>query len=132
MQARDVGLLVLRVGLGAMFIGHGLPKLLGGPDGWTRLGRTMEIFGIDQAHLFFGFMAAFSESVGGLCLVLGLAVRPAAGLLLCTMIVAAAKHITAGDGFGGSSHAVEDGIVFLALLFMGGGRYTLDRSRLSR
>ncbi len=31
---RDVGLLILRVGIGIMFMGHGLPKLIAGPEKW--------------------------------------------------------------------------------------------------
>lgn len=29
---RDVGLLILRVGIGLMFMIHGFPKLFGGPE----------------------------------------------------------------------------------------------------
>ena len=29
---RDIGLLFLRIGIGVMFIMHGLPKLIGGPE----------------------------------------------------------------------------------------------------
>ena len=31
---RDIGLLFLRIGIGVMFIMHGLPKLIGGPEKW--------------------------------------------------------------------------------------------------
>ena len=31
---RDLGLLVMRVGLGLSFMAHGWPKLVGGPETW--------------------------------------------------------------------------------------------------
>lgn len=42
------------------------------------------------------------------------------------MAVAAAMHLGKGDGLGVASHAIEDGIAFLALVLAGGGRYSLD------
>jgi putative oxidoreductase len=70
-------------------------------------------------------MAAFAELGGGLLLALGVAFRPACALLLCTMIVASARHLSQGDGFGKSSHAIEAGILFLSLLLIGPGAYRL-------
>lgn len=124
---RDLGLLLLRVGIGAMFVAHGLPKLVGGPARWEGLGRAMRAFGIDFAHGFFGFMAAIAETGGGLCLALGLAFRPALGMLLATMVVATASHLHRGDGFGKAMHAIEAGILFGSLLLIGPGRYVLRR-----
>ena len=48
-KQRDLGLLVLRAGIGAMFVGHGLPKLLGGPQRWTTVGEAMAYLGLDFA-----------------------------------------------------------------------------------
>jgi len=130
---RDIGLLVLRVGMGIMFIGHGAPKLFGRGDmgaieTWAQVGAAMGTFGIDVAPAFWGFLAAFAEFGGGLLLIAGLLFRPACFLLLATMMVAASKHLAGGDAFfGGASHAVEAGVLFLALLFIGPGRFALDR-----
>jgi putative oxidoreductase len=123
----DHGLLVLRVGLGAMFVGHGWPKLAGGQATWTKLGGAMAQLGLDFAPTMWGFAAACSEFFGGILLALGLAFRPAATALLATMVVAATMHLRKGDGFGGSSHAIELGIVFAALLLTGPGKYALVR-----
>jgi putative oxidoreductase len=122
----DIGLLVLRVGLGAMMVFHGVPKLLGGPAKWEKLGSAMAYVGIDLWPTVWGFAAAVSEAVGGVLLAIGLLTRLNATLLLVTMVVAAAMHLGKGDGIGGASHAIEDGIAFLALLLAGGGRYTVD------
>jgi len=38
---RDIGLLILRVGIGIMFMCHGFPKLTTGPEVWTKLGGAL-------------------------------------------------------------------------------------------
>lgn len=127
---RDAGLLILRVGIGLAFaLGHGGPKLFGGPERWRGVGGAAANVGLDFAPVFWGFMAAFAEFGGGILLILGLLFRPAAFLLLCTMIVAAVSHAT-GAIPGSPLHAVEAGVVFLALIFIGPGTYSLD-ARLS-
>lgn len=123
---QDVGLLVLRVGLGLSMIAHGWSKLLGGPDKWERLGGAMSSVGITFAPTFWGACAALAEVVGGAMLVLGLGTRPAAAALAFTMFVAMRMHMVAGDGFIGWSHAMEAGIAFVAILLMGPGRHALD------
>lgn len=123
---RDWGLLLLRVGIGVMFMGHGWPKLAGGADKWAKLGTAMAHLGIDFAPTLWGFMAAVSEFFGGLLLALGLVFRPAATLLLVTMLVATTTHLSKGDGVMGASHAIEAAIMFLALLLIGPGKYALD------
>ena len=129
---RDLGLLLIRVGVGLSFMLHGWPKLVGGPQRWERTGRAMAELGVDFAPQFWGFMAGFAEFGGGLALALGLATRPALLMLAFTMIVAATKHIGAGDGFGGWSHAVEAGITFVGLLLVGPGRFSLDHRLFDR
>ena len=47
----DLGLLLLRIGIGAMFVAHGFPKLIGGPAKWTALGTATSHLGIDFAPL---------------------------------------------------------------------------------
>lgn len=123
---RDLGLLVLRVGLGAMFIYHGLPKLLAGPALWAQLGTATGTLGIHFLPMFWGFMAAAAEGIGGLLLLLGLLSRPACLLMFINMVVAASFHLGKGDGLGIASHAIEAGIVFLSLVLIGPGRYSLD------
>lgn len=129
---RDHGLLFMRAGLGVMFMLHGWPKLVGGPERWERTGRAMSELGVDFAPQFWGFMAGFAEFGGGLALALGLATRPALLMLAFTMLVAALKHYNAGDGFGGWSHPVEAGITFVGLLLVGPGRFSLDHRLFDR
>ncbi|GGI28930.1 DoxX family protein [Pedobacter mendelii] len=124
---RNTGLLLLRVGLGIMFIIHGFPKLAGGPDGWTGLGGSMKVVGVDFLPTFWGFMAAVTETFGGFLLIVGLFFRPACILLIFTMIIAALVHFSKGDGLQGASHAIELAIVFLGLIFIGPGKYSVDK-----
>ncbi len=123
---RDIGLLILRVGISVMFIMHGLPKLTGGPEKWEMLGGTMKSLGVDFAPMAWGFMGAFSECIGGLLLAIGLFTRPACFALLATMIVAMSMHISKGDPFVAYSHAMEAGILFISLILIGPGKYSLD------
>jgi putative oxidoreductase len=124
---KNTGLLLLRIGIGIMFILHGWPKMFGGPERWAKLGANMQLLGIDFAPEFWGFMAAFAETVGGALLVLGLFFRPVTVLLVFTMLIATLRHVSAGDGFAGYSHALEAAILFFALYFIGPGKYSLDK-----
>ncbi len=126
---RDAGLLLLRIGLGASFIAHGMPKLMGGPEKWKALGGAMASLGVTFAHTLWGLSAALSETVGGLLLMLGLFFRPAAILLAFTMAVALQMHVSKGDPFQVYSHALEAGIVFLSLILIGPGKYALKWPR---
>ena len=72
-------------------------------------------------------MAAFSEFGGGILFILGFMFRPAAILLTITMAVATTMHITKGDPFAVYSHAAELGFVFLGLVFVGPGKFSIDR-----
>ncbi|HAA14855.1 MAG TPA: DoxX family protein [Cytophagales bacterium] len=126
-QRADLGLLIIRVAIGASMMVHGLPKLQGGPERWEGIGSNMENLGIAFGYTFWGFMAGFAEFIGGLLVIIGLATRPAVLLLIFTMAVATLRHVVAGDGFRGWSHAAELGIVFLGLYFTGPGKYSLDK-----
>ncbi|WP_293302473.1 DoxX family protein [Pedobacter sp. UBA4863] len=123
---RNTGLLILRVGLGAMMMVHGFPKIMGGPDKWALLGGSMKVIGIDFIPAFWGFMAAISEGLGGFLLLLGLFFRPVNILLAFTMVIAALVHFGKGEGIMGASHAIEIGIVFFSLIFIGPGKYSVD------
>lgn len=125
-RARDPGLLLLRVGIGAMFMVHGWPKLAGGAATWKKLGGAMAQLGLDFMPTMWGFMAACSEFFGGLLLAAGLLFRPAAAALLSTMIVASIMHLKNGDSFTSASHAIEAGILFASLILIGPGRYAIQ------
>lgn len=122
----QLGWLILRVGLGISIFLHGFPKITAGPELWTAIGGSIGVFGINFAPTFWGFLAAFSESVGGLLFALGLFFRPAAIMLTGTMAVALATHLASGDDFMRFGHALDLLIVFAASILIGAGKYSFD------
>ena len=80
---KSFGLFLIRIGLGAIFIYHGWPKVIGGVDQWHWLGLQMSHVGITFMPAFWGLLAALIEFLGGICLVLGLGTRFWAFLLAC-------------------------------------------------
>ena len=125
---RDAGLLFLRLGLGSAFIIHGLPKLTGGPKLWAGIGKSMSHLGIDFLPIFWGFMAATTEGIGGILLILGFCHRPVCLLLAFTMVVAT---LTKASGkrtdFGAYSHPLEMAVVFVSLAVIGPGKLSIDK-----
>lgn len=124
---KDFGLLIIRVGLGAMFIYHGYPKLMGGKEAWTELGSSTRYIGITFLPMMWGLLAALAETVGGLLVILGLAFRPVSAVLVINLIVAAAFHFGKGGDLGDAAHAIEDAVVFAGLFFIGPGKYSVDK-----
>jgi putative oxidoreductase len=123
----DIGLLIIRLGLGIMFIMHGYPKLTGGPEKWEKLGGAMGNVGVNFLPVFWGFLAAITEAVGGLLFALGLFFRPTAFALAFTMLIATLVHLSGGDGVMGASHSIEVGIVFFGFILVGPGKYSIDK-----
>lgn len=125
-KAHHGGLLMMRVGLGAMMMAHGWPKIAGGSGTWKGVGKAVKWLGIDGGYEYWGLAAASAEFFGGALLIIGFGTRAAALAIAGTMVVAAAMHLGKGDGFSGASHAIEVGIAHMGLLLLGGGKYSLD------
>lgn len=124
---KDAGILILRVGIGFAFIfTHGWGKIFGGPELWTKLGGSMANLGITFAPTFWGFMAAFAEFGGGILLVLGLFTRPTAAFMAFTMLVAFVQHTSKLDPWARAIYPMELFSVFMALVFIGAGKFSLD------
>lgn len=125
-EYRDHGLLLVRVGFGLFLaLEHGWGKVVGGPETWAWLGGHMEMFGLGFAPAFWGFLSMGAEFVGALLVTLGLATRPAALLVVLNMSVVSLAHIT-GRVDGGPEKAMLFGILFLSLIFIGPGKYSVD------
>ncbi|MEO8666173.1 MAG: DoxX family protein [Ignavibacteria bacterium] len=124
---KDLGILVLRLGIGIPFIlVYGLFKVESGPDMWTQIGSAMGNLGITFFPTFWGVMAAMSEFIGGILLVLGLFVRPAALFMSITMSVAAIQHFSIQDQWYNVVTPLEMLSVFIAIIFLSAGKYSLD------
>jgi putative oxidoreductase len=124
---KNFGLLIMRVGLGIMFIYHGYPKLGGGPTEWRELGSATRYVGIHFWPVVWGLLCAAIETFGGFLLIIGLAFRPVCFALIINLIVAAAMCFGKGEGLAGASHAIEDAVVFAGLLIVGPGRNSVDK-----
>ena len=126
----DLGLLILRIGVGVSFIiNHGWMKITGGAERWEKIGGAVSVFGITFLPIFWGFMASFAEFFGAIFLILGIFFRQSAFLLACTMFVAAARHLSKGES---ASNPIELFFVFLALIFIGAGKYSIEEKFLKK
>lgn len=123
---RDVGLLILRIGIGGMMIFHGAPKMFGGPERWEGTGKAMAVIGINFLPVLWGFLASFAEFAGGIFIIFGLFFRPMSFMIFFTMLIASLRGLSRGNGLRGAAHSIEVGIVFLSLIFIGPGKYSLD------
>jgi putative oxidoreductase len=123
---KNFGLLIIRLGLGIMFIYHGLPKITGGIKEWEGLGKAAGYIGIHFWPILWGLLAAIVETFGGFLLILGLAFRPTCLLLVINLFVAASVGMHQG-GLSDASHAIEDAIMFAGLIFVGPGKYSMDK-----
>lgn len=120
----QIGLLLLRLVVGGLMIAYGIPKFLGGADKLRQVGGAMSQLGITFAPEFWGFMAAFTEVVGGLLIIVGFLFRPAAAFLLFTMLVAFLLLVGTGD-LARYGYPLTMGTVCLFFLLSGPGRIAL-------
>ncbi len=123
----DAGILFLRIGIGFAFIFvHGWGKIMGGPELWGKIGGSMANMGINFAPVFWGFMASLSEFGGGILILLGLFTRPASAFMAFTMLTAFMMHTSKLDPWSKAIYPMEMFAVFMGLLFIGAGKYSID------
>jgi len=129
--ATGLDTLPLRAGAGVIFAAHGAQKLFGwfGGYGLEGTGGWMASIGIEPGVLM-AALAGGAEFFGGLLLIVGLLVRPAAVVLAITMVVAiAAVHLQ--NGLFMSNNGYEFGLALLVisvgLAIRGAGSISLDR-----
>lgn len=121
LSGADIGLLLLRLGLGVIFVAHGGQKLFGW---WGGRGLAATVQGFETGLGIpapLAYLAVFTEFFGGLAVIVGVLARLAALGLGVTMIVAMAKvHLAHGFFLANPSKPdAGSGIEFnLALLAM--------------
>jgi putative oxidoreductase len=125
----DTGLLVLRLVLGLLLIGHGSQKLFGlfgghGPEG---TGGFFHSIGFRPGRPM-ALVAGASEVGAGLLLALGLLTPLAAAAVVGTLFVASSVHWKNGlwGQNGGFELALFYAVTAVALAFSGPGDYSLD------
>jgi putative oxidoreductase len=128
----ELGLLVLRVVIGALFIGHGTQKLFGlfGGHGVTGTAGFFDSIGLRPARLH-AVAAGVAETTGGLLLVLGL-LTPLAALLLTAVMTAAIVTVHLRNGLWATENGIEYPLVLVAAAFavaaVGAGDWSLDNA----
>lgn len=121
----------LRLPAGVIFVAHGAQKLFGafGGYGLEGTGQYMASLGLEPGYLM-ALLAGGSEFLGGLALLLGLLVRPAALMLAVTMVIAIVTAHLANGLFlsnGGYEFALALLAISIALLVQGAGHLSLDK-----
>jgi putative oxidoreductase len=120
--AGSIGLLILRVATGLMMaFGHGWGKLLSYGD---RAANFPDPLGVGSP--FSLALTIFAEFFCSLALVLGFFTRSATIPLIITMLIAVFV-IHGDDPFGKKELGLLYLVPFIALLFSGPGRYSIDR-----
>ena len=125
------GTVALRVPAGIIFAAHGAQKLFGwfGGYGLEGTGQWMDSIGLAPGYLM-ALLAGAAEFFGGLALIAGLLVRPAAAALAVAMVVAIfSVHIDKGlfVAKNGYEFALALLAIAVALVFSGAGRGSVDR-----
>ena len=126
-------LTLLRTMLAGVFFVHGGQKAFGwlGGEGWT---ATLQQFTTANGLHFpypLAVLGVLAEIVGAFGLLLGLCTRLAALGIVCNMVVAVG-YVHWKSGFlaknGGFEYPLALGVVALALMLVGGGRFSVDRA----
>jgi putative oxidoreductase len=127
-----VGLLILRLVLGSVFIGHGTQKLFGwfGGHGLKGTGSFIETQGY-RPGVPLALFAGLAEAGGGSLLVLGL-LTPLGSAAIVGMMLNAILSVHLKNGFwnanGGFEFNLVNAAAATALAFIGPGRYSLDNA----
>lgn len=134
----SLSMLIVRLGAGIVFFAHGAQKVFGwfgGPGLKATIQTFQNYMKIPPAATV---LAALIECFGGLALIVGLLVRPAAVGLIVVMLVAVVK-VHGPNGFfinfagtPGKGHGFEFNFVLimmlLAILLAGAGVLSIDRA----
>lgn len=125
-----LGLLIVRVVVGLLFVGHGAQKLFGwfGGYGIKGTGGWLESIGV-KPGVAMAVVAGLMELVGGLLFTLGLLTPLAGALIVMTMLVAIVK-VHGANGIWSTSNGYEYNLVLIAIAIgvalIGAGDYSVD------
>ncbi|MDX6285996.1 MAG: putative oxidoreductase [Frankiales bacterium] len=127
----DTGLLVIRVVLGVLLVGHGTQKLFGwfGGFGLAGTGGWMHSIGHRPGKLM-AMVAGLSEAGGGLLLALGFLDPLGSAVVVGVMLTAATTHWENGiwNTDGGYELPFFYAVTAAGLAFTGPGRYSIDHA----
>ncbi len=127
-----LGLLILRLVVGLIMVGHGGQKLFGwwggpGMNGWTQMIQKLRI----RPAQPWAWVAALAEFGGGILLVLGF-LSPLGNLAIAGSMLVAIVTVHLSRGFWASKGGYEFNLAILAavaaLALTGPGIYSLDQA----
>jgi putative oxidoreductase len=124
-RLQPLALLVMRLALGAVMVGHGYHKVFGGLHHHVQLVTSVGL------PAWLAYVSAFTEFLGGLLVVIGLFTRCAAFAICIDLSVAIAKvHIHNGlMGDKGYEFPLALAALAFGLIFLGGGAIAFDHIR---
>jgi putative oxidoreductase len=135
---QDLGLMLLRVGLGALLIAHGLQKAFGlwGGQGFNGFQQSLADLGYQHAGIL-TYVGAGAQIGAGVLLVLGLFTPLAAAVAVAYLINSLLAAVAAQPDSGYFPFFLPDGHEYLVVLVVlaaacaltGPGRYGLDAGR---
>ena len=124
---REVGLLLIRISIGLLFILYTAPALIGGPKAWGHFGTGASHFGLHSHVQVWGFLGALLGCLGGILMIFGLFFR--IGVLLVLVIaIGHAIAVYEGTGFRVALPSIEMCFVLAGVLFVGPGKYSVDKT----
>ncbi len=134
---QDLGLLILRVGLGVVLIAHGLQKLFGWWDGQGLTGFRNSLSDVGYQHAdLLAYVSAGGEIVAGILLVLGLFTPLAAAGALAFLINGLLAGMSAQHSHpityflpNGLEYQITLVVMAVAVILAGPGRYGFDAGR---
>jgi len=127
-RSADIGLLLIRAVLAAVFIFHGSQKLFGWFGGYGIEGTASWMQSIGMPYpMLKAVLAGGTEFFGGIVLLLGSGTRVAALPMAFTIMVAAATVHRGGFDAqtGGMEYPLTLGVVLMALVLLGPGGLTI-------
>ncbi len=119
--ATDIALLLARLGIAALMLTHGIPKMIMLFSGTTV--QFPPVMGMSP-ELSLG-LAVFAEVFCSLLIIAGFGTRLAVIPLIITMLVAA-FIIHGSDPYGKQEPSLQYLLVYVILLITGSGRYSVD------
>ena len=123
---QHLGLTLMRISIGTMFLIFGYNKLISGTANITQIGSAMSLFGITHGHLLCGYAAALTELCGGFAYMLGLWTRITSLPLIWLLIVALRYHLQKGDPFTVWAFPGLCLCIVIGFFFAGSGVYSAD------
>lgn len=121
-ERKDLALFIVRVVVGIIFLAHGVGKLQAGVPGFAGMLGNLGF----PAPLFFAWVVALTETLGGIGLILGVFSRLAALLIAIVMIVAIIKVKAAMGLVGGAELDLGLLVGLLAVLLQGPGAWSVE------